>query len=334
MKKELIDVVITWVDGNDPQHTKKLNSFLPDSKVRPTGAQETRYGNVNEIYFSLFSIFTFAPFVNNIYIVTDEQKPDIESLFELWFPERTNQVKIVDHKEIFEGYQEYLPTFNSRTIESMLWRIKGLSQRFVYFNDDMFLIRPIKEEDWFVNNVPVLRGKKTLAPIFHVIWQKIQLILNSDKKLRPSFHLGQYNAAKVSGFNFTYFVFSHTPHPILKQNSKTFLELSKERIEQQLKFKFRHFSQFNFISYCYHLTLKKEMYSIQPFALSYVQPVKRKKNYINKKIALCEKKEAIKFMCVQSLDLCSKEDQNKILDWIHNRCIKHLKTLNLSNNKK
>lgn len=325
MKNKLIDVVITWVNGNDPLHLEKLYTQLPENKSRPPGAKKTRFGNVNEIFYCLFSIFTFAPFVNKIYIITDDQHPEIEDLFKSWFSERRKDVVIIDHKDIFEEHEEYLPTFNSRTIESMLWRIKELSPRFVYMNDDMFLIRPLSPEDWFVGKTPVLRGKKTFAPFFHVLWQKIQLLINPQKQIRPSFHMGQYNAAKLVGFYFTYFVFSHTPHPIIKEIAATFNEFKFQRIHQQLIYKFRHYSQFNFLSYCYHLTLKKKEYLKKSFDLSYLQPLNRKKSYIDKKIALTEKKENIKFMCVQSLDLCSNEDQEKVLNWIHLRCLNQLK---------
>lgn len=324
MKKDLIDVVYTWVNGNDPKHYQKRISHLPQSNKLPAGAQKTRFGNVNELYYSLFSIFTFAPFVNKIYIITDGQKPELEGIFSAWFPKRKKDVEIIDHQEIFEGYETHLPTFNSRTIESMLWRIKGLAEKFVYFNDDMFLVRPIKKEDWFIGDTPVLRGKITLAPFFHIFWQHIQLQLNSNAQIRPSYHLGQFNAAKVAGFQKTYFVFSHTPHPILKEDAKAFLELPKKIIDQQLQFKFRHYSQFNFLSYCYHLALQKNRNPIAPLALSYLQPAKRNKNYIENKLMRCENKEEIKFMCVQSLDLCSKTEQNKVLDWLYKRCLFHL----------
>ena len=71
----------------------------------------------------------------------------------------SNKVKVVDHKEIFKGYEKYLPTFNIRSIDAVLHRIEDLSETFVYFNDDVFLINKIREEDWFVKNKAVLMGK-------------------------------------------------------------------------------------------------------------------------------------------------------------------------------
>ena len=86
------------------------------------------------------SILKFAPFVRKIFIVTDSQKPSFSGLEDLIV---SNKVKVVDHKEIFKGYEKYLPTFNIRSIDAVLHRIEGLSEMFVYFNDDVFLINKI-----------------------------------------------------------------------------------------------------------------------------------------------------------------------------------------------
>ena len=132
-----IDVVIAWVDGADPKHKKKRLSFLDNKDVGElAGAAETRFNSLNEVEYCVLSILKFAPFVRNIYIVTDNQDPKIVSAVKKYFPERQKDIRIVDHKEIFEGYEKFLPTFNSICISNMLWRIKGLSNHFVYFNDD------------------------------------------------------------------------------------------------------------------------------------------------------------------------------------------------------
>ena len=49
---------------------------------------------------------------------------------------------------------QYLPTYNSHTIELNLHRIPGLSENFVYFNDDVFLIRPVTPQHFFKNGKP------------------------------------------------------------------------------------------------------------------------------------------------------------------------------------
>jgi hypothetical protein len=91
-------------------------------------------------------------------LVTDEQVP---AAIGRGRAERDN-IRIVDHREIFRGYEQLLPTFNSRAIESMLWRIEGLADRFVYFNDDMMLVGPAEPTDFFSHDGKVkLRGRWT-----------------------------------------------------------------------------------------------------------------------------------------------------------------------------
>lgn len=82
----------------------------------------------------------FAPWVNRIYFVTWGHIPS-------WLNLSHPKLKVVRHEEFIPT--DYLPTFSSHPIELNLHRIKGLSERFVYFNDDTFLIRPVLQEDFF-----------------------------------------------------------------------------------------------------------------------------------------------------------------------------------------
>ena len=145
-----IDAVITWVDGSDEDYKKKIENHLTTSTN-----YKKQYLQANEIEYCVKSILKFAPFVRKIFIVTDNQKPSFNGLKDLIV---SKKVKVVDHKEIFKGYEKYLPTFNIRSIDAMLHRIEDLSEKFVYFNDDVFLINKIHEEDWFVKNKGVLMG--------------------------------------------------------------------------------------------------------------------------------------------------------------------------------
>jgi hypothetical protein len=125
-KQGQIDAVITWVDGNDPKHQLKLEEALGGkSRKKIPGADNTRFGNANELKYCLLSIFTFAPFIRKIFIVTDQQDPNVIPYVKKHIPERVIDIRIVDHQEIFRGYEKYLPTFNSRSIESVIWRIEG-----------------------------------------------------------------------------------------------------------------------------------------------------------------------------------------------------------------
>ena len=127
-----IDAVITWVDGDDPRHRAKREQYgnrrmLSQNDV----AGNTRYASLGEIFYCVASLNRYAPWLNKIYIVTDEQNPMLDEWLANHFPEGTIPMEIVDHKVIFRGYEEFLPTFNSISIESMTWRIPGLSEHYI-----------------------------------------------------------------------------------------------------------------------------------------------------------------------------------------------------------
>jgi hypothetical protein len=139
-----IDIVYTWVDSNDLRFQAALQSHLdPNTSLKKDSYYESRFKSRDELKYSLRSIFEFAPWVRNIFIVTNGQKPS-------WLDEQNSRVKIISHKEIIS--QEYLPTFNSHVIESCLHRIPGLSEHYIYFNDDVMLLRPTKPTDFFTEN--------------------------------------------------------------------------------------------------------------------------------------------------------------------------------------
>ena len=125
-----IDAVITWVDGNDPLHQKKMAKILSLEENKRLYVGSSKYKQIGEIYFCVLSIIKFAPFVRNIFIVSDSQVPEFVKKKNL----NDHRVKVVDHKEIFKGLSDFTPTFNPRCIEALLHRIPGLSERFIYFN--------------------------------------------------------------------------------------------------------------------------------------------------------------------------------------------------------
>ncbi len=134
-----IDIVYTWVDSGDPRWMVK-KAIFSDGKSFSSGDNAYRYLSRDELKFSIRSIEKYAPWVRNIYVVTDEQKPD-------WL-KVSSKVKVVDHRDIFPD-QSVLPVFNSHAIEACLHRIPGLAEFFVYFNDDVFLGRPVNPSDFF-----------------------------------------------------------------------------------------------------------------------------------------------------------------------------------------
>lgn len=320
---EPVDVVIAWVDGSDPKLAEKRSRYIGKAPVPvSSGAHPTRFASSNEIRYCVLSILKFAPFVRNIFIVTDEQDPGISADVRKYFPDRSGSIRIVDHKEIFMGYENYLPTFNSITIANMIWRIKGLSENFVYFNDDAFLVREIKPEDWFLNGRPVLRGRWVPAPVPRALWNRSRIFFNrhipgrKGYEPRASFHTGQWNAAFLLGFRLRYFTNSHTPHPVTRKPVEDYFSKNRLILEKNISFRFRDISQFTFISLSNHLQLIDGNRNIAGPALVYLKPQGRAAGYVQKKTARCESDHSVRYMCIQGLEMCREEDRDMLFSYM------------------
>ncbi len=138
-----IDIVYTWVDGGDADFLSKKSIYSKDKyDVRlKESDNDARYRQSNELLFSIRSVLLHANWVNKIYIVTDEQAPK-------WFVAADDRVKIVPHSTIFKD-KSVLPVFNSHAIEANLHRIPGLSENFIYMNDDFFFRTRVVPSDFF-----------------------------------------------------------------------------------------------------------------------------------------------------------------------------------------
>jgi hypothetical protein len=135
-----IDVVYTWVDG--AASAAVLRSVLDAARapLLPGAASQNRYRSIGELRFSLRTLHLYAPWVQRVFLVTDGSVP---SWLNLDFP----KLRLVTHAEIFENARA-LPTFNSHAIELNLHRIPGLAPAFLYFNDDVFLGQPVRQDDF------------------------------------------------------------------------------------------------------------------------------------------------------------------------------------------
>ncbi|MEB8339532.1 stealth family protein [Streptomyces endophyticus] len=138
-----VDAVYTWVDGSDPSWQLRRNGVEKDP-YHPQADCAERYQSRDELRYSLRSLERFAPWIRRVYLVTDQQIPS-------WLNTDHPKVTVVDHREIFTN-PDALPTFNSHAIESQLHHIPGLSEHFLYFNDDFFLGRSISPGGFFLAN--------------------------------------------------------------------------------------------------------------------------------------------------------------------------------------
>lgn len=142
MKDYKIDFVIAWVDGSDPEWQKEKRKY---SAEPGTDSSEIRYRDMDILKYWFRAVENYAPWVNKVHFITWGHLP-------AWLNTEYDKLNIVKHTDYIP--EKYLPTFSSRPIELNLHRIEGLSEHFVYFNDDMMLNRPVKKEHFFKNGLP------------------------------------------------------------------------------------------------------------------------------------------------------------------------------------
>jgi len=143
-----IDVVYTWV-SNTKEHQEARAYWRSKERTEPKDNSINRYSDNGEIKFSIRSIYMNIPWVRKIFIiVADGQRPPFLSNATVKIP-----IQIVTHSELYgEEFASHLPTFNSQSIETHLHRIPDLSEHFIYFNDDMFIGRPLSPQHFFTEH--------------------------------------------------------------------------------------------------------------------------------------------------------------------------------------
>ena len=150
-----IDITITWVDSNDPKWREEKNQY---SQTKETKAAvddgEARYRDWEVVKYLLRSIEMYMPWVRYVFFITYGHLPS-------WMNVHYEKLKIVNHQDFIP--KEYLPTFCSHTIELNMHRIEELSEQFIYFNDDILVLRPIEKEEFFCKGLP--RDYAVLNPI-------------------------------------------------------------------------------------------------------------------------------------------------------------------------
>ncbi len=142
-----IDFVILWVDGNDPKWQSEKSKY--DSNINNDSNTAMRYRDWGLLPYWFRSVEKFAPWVNKIHFVTWGHIPEFLNL-------QNPKLNIVKHTDFIPP--EYLPTFSSHAIELNIHRIPGLSDEFVYFNDDMFILRKMEKNAFFHNGLPCTYG--------------------------------------------------------------------------------------------------------------------------------------------------------------------------------
>lgn len=252
---EKIDFVLTWVDGTDPQWIAEKRKWEKAAGiVREDDANaDCRYRPDDDVLRYWFrAVEKFTPWVNKVFFVTCGQKP-------AWLNEANPKLRLVNHEDYIPA--EYLPTFNSFVIELNYHRIKDLSEHFVLFNDDMFLLQPLKEEYFFKSGKPVLDTylKYTLVKSDSINIKRV--MFNNYYIVNTSFDIGKsiwvnrrkWFSIKELGYkramrNFLCYLanktlpvgaYGHIALPHLKSTFQELWDCHTELMEQTSKQKFR-----------------------------------------------------------------------------------------------
>ena len=255
--KKRIDFVITWVDDGDPLWNEERIKYT--NKTKTGGDQrKKRYRNWDNLKYWFRSIEKYAPWVNKVYFVTYGHYPK-------WLNLDNKKLVLVKHEDYIP--EKYLPTFSNRAIELNLHKISGLTEQFVYFNDDMFLTNTVKPTDFFrdgkpcetaILNVYCLGQQDRLnheytsienvraTPIYDMLpinrnFEKHKSILKNFHKWYSFHYIGKaYRTLLLSPWkSFPGFVINHLPYSYLKSTFEEVWRKEEELLDLSCSHKFR-----------------------------------------------------------------------------------------------
>lgn len=311
-----IDFVIIWVDGNDPEWRKEKSKYTPEKN---TDSRDIRYRDWENLKYIFRGIEKYANWVNNVYFVTCGQTPS-------WMNTKYEKLKLINHKDYIPN--QYLPTFSANPIELNLHRIEELSDQFVFFNDDMFIIDYVKPTDFFYKNKPcesailnpiTPEGKDIMEQVFFNNTMIINKHFNKKESIKNNISkwinlkYGKQllrTLACIGWNNFLGFKYTHLPTSF---NKTTFEEIWKEEwevLDKTSKNKFRSKEDLN-------------QYVIKDWQLASGNFVPRKYNWGKffeisthniDEITNCIEKNKFKTICINDKDIGDKfeEYKNKI----------------------
>ncbi|MCR5328179.1 MAG: Stealth CR1 domain-containing protein [Saccharofermentans sp.] len=248
MSKEIdIDFVISWVNDEDTEWQEKKKRYLPTEgeDVRPA-----RYRDWGLLPFLFRGFDVFSPWVRKIFLVTDCRLPD-------WLDTKNPKLVVVDPNSLIP--KEYAPTFNINAIEINFHKIPGLSEHFVYFNDDMLLLKPLEKTDFFRDGKPC--DYAALSPVLTTRVLDVASIMINDmgiinqhfnKKEVVNKNLGKWINIRYGTDNIKTlcvlpfhclpgFANHHLPQSFLKSTFEKIWSLEEGRLTEVCQHRFRNY---------------------------------------------------------------------------------------------
>ena len=322
-----IDFVVTWLDASDPVWQKQYDKYKGNTINGDSSAARFRDWDLFKFWFR--AVEKYAPWVNKVFLVTN-------GTFPKWINRDNPKLVLVRHDEYIP--EELLPTFNSCTIELHMNKIKGLSEHFVYFNDDCYINNPVTPEYYFVgglpcdNNAETLFNTTTYDPVdrFNI---RLSMFTNvcvinryfnrrevwrQSKKRWLGWHLGKTdlitslfliakNRKQFEGFNW-----KHTEQPFLKsvfdeawEKEPGMLTESCTRFREEVILNPYFFRYWQFASNRFHPVKQNESLKLRT--------IRRDLDTICKTL----KDKKIKSLCINDTPRCSDSDFKEIKTVLH-----------------
>ena len=245
-----IDIVIPWVDGSDPEWQQEFRKYSALSTGRDDNS-EIRYRDWDNLQYLFRGIEKFAPWVCKVHFITTGQKPK-------WLNLDAPKLNFVRHEDFIP--KEWLPTFSVRPIELNLHRIEGLSEQFIFFNDDYFLLRPVKPERFFRGGLPcdmAILDTLPIGPRGHMLMNDMKVVnshfrknavlkKNPTKWLTPKYGSQLFRSMALMPFSeFPGFRNHHMPQPFLKSTFREVWEVEEPLLREVSSHRFRDITDVN-----------------------------------------------------------------------------------------
>lgn len=328
-----IDFVVLWVDSNDPSWLKSYSHYKNISVGADKNSQKpARFRDMGMFRYWFRSVEKYAPWVRKIHLVTCGQVPE-------WLNINHHKINIVKHSDIMD--EAYLPTFSSRAIEVNIHKIKGLSEKFVFFNDDMMLNSKIDPEFYFKNDLPndfMIDSRLSPTSIEHIVFNSTiianasvintffnrRLVIKNNIKKYYSHIYGRYilkNIKLKQNKSFEGFLGKHLPQPFLKSTFEEIWSMKEitDLLNRTSRFKFREGCCLNQYLFRYWQLAKGTFNPCNPKEMGVCYHLSGDdKQLLN---AIADLKSTKPQICLND---CFSDD-----DAFHNACDKLANTLNL-----
>ena len=241
-----IDFIVTWVDMNDPEWRHEFLKYSGKTAAEANGVSDARFRDYGFFKYWFRGVEKYAPWVRKIHFVSSGQVPE-------WLNLSNPKLNLVKHIDYIP--KEFLPTYNSPVIERYMHRIPGLSDKFVYFNDDFYIIRPVTPERFFKNGLPcdiaIFQYNPSWSQWYKKLKNNIRIInrhfdkkevmrIHHDKWFNPLYgDKVRMNYIMKPFKNFITLRTHHNAQPYLKETFEEVWRVADKELTETSSFRFR-----------------------------------------------------------------------------------------------